>query len=83
MERVANADATIDVTNNSPPLSILKAQWTLRQLDEGKILEVLCGDGETKEDLLRIINKSPVHKVIGIWEEGNYCRIFISRLKKG
>jgi TusA-related sulfurtransferase len=83
MERAATADATIDVTNNIPPLSILKTQWTLRQLDEGKILEVLCGDRETKEDLLHIINKSSLHQVIGIWEAGSNCRILISRLKKG
>jgi TusA-related sulfurtransferase len=83
MERMAPADATIDVRNNSHPLSILKTQWSLKQLNEGKILEVLCGDEETKEDLLRIIQKSPHQKVIGIlWEEGNCCRILISRLKK-
>ena len=83
MESAATADATIDVTNNSPPLSILKAQSVLRHLDEGKTLEVLCGDRETREDLLRIIKKSPVHGVVGIWEEGSCCRMFISRAKKG
>lgn len=83
MEGAAPADETIDVRNNSHPLSILKAQWTLKQLDEGKILEVLCGDEETKEDLLRIIGKSLFHGVIGIWEEPNYCKILISRLKTG
>ena len=83
MERAATADATIDITNNSPPLSILKAQSMLRRLDEGKILEVLCGDRETREDLLRIINKSLVHGVVGIWEEGSCCRMFITRVKKG
>jgi TusA-related sulfurtransferase len=82
MERMVPADATIDVRNNSYPLSILKTQWSLKQLKEGKILEVLCGDEETKEDLLRIIHKSPYQKVISIWEEENWCRIFISRLKK-
>jgi TusA-related sulfurtransferase len=82
MERAAPADETIDVRNNSNPLSILKAQWTLKQLVDGKTLEVLCGDEETKEDLLRIIEKSTFQKLLGIWEEGSYCRILISRLKK-
>jgi TusA-related sulfurtransferase len=82
MEAVAPADERIDVSNNSHPLSILKAQWTLKQLGEGKVLEVLCGDGQTKGDLLRIIQKSPNHKVVGLWEEAGSCRILISRLKK-
>lgn len=82
IEGAAPADETIDVRNNSHPLSILKAQWTLKQLVEGKTLEVLCGDEETKEDLLRIIEKSTFQKLLGIWEEGSYCRILISRLKK-
>ena len=83
MEGLAPADETIDVRNNSHPLSILKVQWTLKQLVEGKTLEIFCGDGETKEDLLRIIQKSPFKKLLGIWEERGYCRIRISRLKRG
>jgi TusA-related sulfurtransferase len=82
MERAVPADETIDVRNNSHPLSILKAQWTLKQLVEGRTLEVLCGDEETREDLLRIIQKSPFQKLLGIREEGGYCRIRIARLKK-
>jgi len=82
MGSAVTADETIDVRNNSHPLSILKAQWTLKQLVEGRTLEVLCGDEETKEDLLRIIQKSPFQKLLGIWEEGSYYRIRIARLKK-
>ncbi len=80
MERAA-ADTKVDVRNNFHPMSILRTQWALKQLAEGETLEVLCKDNRTKEDLLRIISKSPLHKVIGIREEGSYCRIFISRLK--
>jgi TusA-related sulfurtransferase len=83
MEEVAPADETIDVRNHSHPLSILKAEWILKHLGEGKVLEVLCGNGETKGDLIRIIQKSAVHRVVGIWEEAHSCRILISRLKKG
>ncbi len=76
------ADQTIDIRNNSHPLSILKAQWSLKQLTEGNTLEVLCADEETKEDLLRIIQKSPFQKLLGIWEEKDYCRIRIFRSRK-
>ncbi len=82
MQRVEPADAKIDIRKSAPPLSILKTHWTLRQLDEGQTLEVLCGDRETKEDLLHITNKSAAHKVIGVWEERSYWRILISRPKK-
>jgi TusA-related sulfurtransferase len=76
------SDIKVDVRNNFHPVSILKTQWALRQLAEGKTLEVLCGDNRTKEDLLRIVDKSPHEKLLGIKEEKNYCRILISRLKK-
>ncbi len=82
MKFAAPADQTIDIRNNPHPLSILKAQWSLKQLTEGKTLEVLCGDEETKEDLLRIIQKSPFQKLQGIWEEREYCGIRILRSKE-
>ena len=80
MESLALPDVTIDVRKNSHPLSILKTQWSLKHLGEGKILEVLCGDEETREDLLRIIQKSSTQKVVGLRKKGRYCRILISRL---
>ncbi len=82
MGSASTPDETIDVRNNSHPLSILKAQWKLKQLVAGKTLEVLCGDEKTKEDLLHIVQKSSFQKLLGIWKEGMYCRIRIARLKK-
>ena len=80
MEGLALPDVTLDVRNNSHPLSILKTQWSLKHLGEGKILEVLCGDEETREDLLRIIQKSSNQRMVALREEGNFCRILISIL---
>ncbi len=82
METAAPKDQTIDVRNTAHPLSILKTQWSLKQLTEGNTLEVLCGDEETREDLLHIIQKSPFQKILGIREEKDYCRIRIFRSKK-
>jgi TusA-related sulfurtransferase len=83
METATPPDTTIDVRNKLHPVSILKTQWALKQLMEGKTLEVLCNDERTKDDLLRIIHKSPYQKLLGLWKEENYCRILIFRLRKG
>jgi TusA-related sulfurtransferase len=83
MERATPPDTTIDVRNKLHPVSILKTRWALKQLTEGKTLEVLCNDERTKDDLLCIIHKSPNQKLLGIWKEENYCRILVSRLKQG
>ena len=47
-------DATIDIRDSIPPVSLLKVENRLADMQCGQLLEVFCGDQETKTDLLSI-----------------------------
>jgi TusA-related sulfurtransferase len=72
----------LDIRNQIPPISILRTQAALKQLQGGKALEILCNDGRTKEDLLLIIYKSARHKLIRVLEEEECFKILIIKEKK-
>ncbi len=75
-------DMRIDIRKNFHPMSILITQSALKRLAGGQVLEVLCADERTRDDLLHIVRKSACDKLLGIWNEGSYCRILISRVEK-
>jgi TusA-related sulfurtransferase len=83
VDTAASPATALDIRNNSSPLSILKTLWALKQLGPGQLLEVLCSDDETKEDLLCIIRKSSNQEIIDISEEPDCWRLIILREGKG
>jgi len=73
-------DATIDIRDSVSPISLLIVENQLAKMQSGQVLEVLCGDTETKGDLVKIIKNSG-HRCIAVTDEPDYFSLIIE--KKG
>jgi TusA-related sulfurtransferase len=73
-------DATIDIRDWISPISLLIVENQLAKMKSGQVLEVLCGDSETKGDLVRIIKNSG-HRCITVTNASDYFSLVIEKRK--
>jgi TusA-related sulfurtransferase len=71
-------DITIDVRDLISPISLLTVEKTLTTMSRGQVAEVLCGDRETREDLLDILRNSN-DRYMGMDETPDYVVLFIEK----
>jgi TusA-related sulfurtransferase len=71
-------DATIDVRDSISPISLLMVENRLAKMQSGQFLEVLCGDTETKGDLVRIIKNSG-HRCIAVTDAADHFSLLIEK----
>lgn len=71
-------NTTIDVRKLVPPLSLLNVENGLAELAPGEIVEVLCGDDETRSDMMHIIRNSK-HVCVVAESVGDYFKLVIEK----
>lgn len=71
-------DATIDVRGSMAPVSLLKVGNQLARMARGQTLEVLCGDKNTKSDLLDIMHNAQ-HSCLDVTAIDDYFKVLIQK----
>lgn len=71
-------DATIDVRGSMAPVSLLKVGNQLARMARGQTLEVLCGDENTKSDLLDIMHNVQ-HSCLDVTAIDDYFKVLIQK----
>lgn len=71
-------DATLDIRDSIAPVSLLKVENQLAEMQCGQLLEVFCGDKETKTDLLRIA-KNAGHRCKAVSRASNAFLLLIEK----
>jgi TusA-related sulfurtransferase len=70
---------SLDLRNLIIPFALLNATEAFRQMKSGETMEILVGDPDTKEDLLKVLPSS-LYNLIEIRKEEFFYRVL---LKKG
>jgi TusA-related sulfurtransferase len=71
-------DSQIDVRGAFAPLTLLKITHAFRAMGAGQVLEVRVDDGETRQELNRILARFP-HSIDEITEDGSGYRIHLRK----
>ena len=50
-----NPDHILDLRGAIPPISLLKVSQAFREMKNQEILEILCGDPDTRTDLFKVL----------------------------
>ena len=72
-------DHRLDMRGTLTPITLLKATQALREMMDGETMEVLVGDEDTREDLLKVL-PSTFCRLMEIKEEPSFHRIRIRKL---
>ena len=78
MTEIPTADYTLDARGMQCPMPILKAKKQIKEIEIGKILEVISDDPGSKEDFPRWATRTG-NELLGIFDEDGYARYFIKR----
>ena len=81
MTRDLPVDVTIDIRDSISPISLLMVENRLAAMNVGQVLEVLCGDVETRVDLIRIVKNSG-HRCVETGEAADCFRIRIEKRRE-
>ena len=71
-------DHILDVRGTLIPITLLKVTHAFREMNPGETIEILIGDGDTREDLFKVLPAS-FYEVIEIKEEESFCRISLKK----
>jgi tRNA 2-thiouridine synthesizing protein A len=75
-----NVEKVVDARGSACPGPLLEAKKAMGTVTVGQTIEILSGDGSTKNDLPRWAAKVG-HVYLGALEDEGYDRIFITRGK--
>ena len=75
-----NITDTVDITDVTCPITLVKAKVELEELDDGDILEIRLNDGEPVQNVPRSL-KEEGHKVLELTEnsDGTY-RLIVQKV---
>ena len=74
------ADETLDCYGLMCPMPIFKTSGKIRDIEVGKVLEVIATDEGIKKDIATWCGATG-NELLGIQEEGGEIHVFIRRLK--
>lgn len=74
------ADETLDCYGLMCPMPIFKTSGKIRDIEVGKVLEVIATDEGIKKDIATWCGTTG-NELLGIQEEGGEIHVFIRRLK--
>ena len=78
MRKEMRPDMTIDIRGLIVPVSLLKVGNQLADMQAGQVLEVLCNDGDTRTDLVRIVENS-ANQCLSVRQVSNLFQILIRK----
>jgi len=68
----------LDLRNFLRPVALLEVTNVFRELLPSEVLEVIVGDLDTRDDLLRVLKAVP-HEIIDVDEQGSFWRILVKK----
>lgn len=74
----AQVKATLDITQDTCPITFVKTKLKLEELAPGEVLEVILNDGEPIQNVPRSV-KGEGHKIIGVTQLGEKFRLLIEK----
>ena len=68
----------LDAQGTIIPITLLKLTHVFKEMIPGETIDILIGDGDTREDLFRVLPVS-FYEVIEIKEEESFCGISLKK----
>jgi TusA-related sulfurtransferase len=68
----------LDIQGTIIPITLLKVTHVFKEMIPGESIDILIDDGDTREDLFRVLPAS-FYDVIEIKEEESFCRISLRK----
>ena len=76
-------DHILDIRRSIPPISLLKVSQAFRAMKKREIIEILCGDTDTRTDIFKVLPPLSYKLVLveELEEEGIFFRVQMKKIK--